>query len=78
MKAALTKFLVFYKTVSCKIKFAKANVRALSHVCDVHAKSILKRVCGAIAHLHTSACFCTHLVVKLSKIVVFYCPVIVC
>ena len=34
-----------FQTVSCEIKFAHAHVRAHSHVCDVFAKSSLKRAC---------------------------------
>ena len=37
------------QTVSCEIKFAHAHVRARSHVCDVRAKRLSKRVCDVRA-----------------------------
>ncbi len=40
---------IYYQAVSCEIEFAHAHVRAHLHVCDVRAKSILKRVCDVRA-----------------------------
>ena len=35
--------------MSCEIKFAHAHVRARTHMCDVHAKRLLKHACDVRA-----------------------------
>ena len=39
----------YMQSVSCEIKFARAHVRARSHVCDVRAKRLSKRACDVRA-----------------------------
>ena len=38
-----------YQSVSCENKFARAHVRARSHMCDVRAKRFLKHACDVRA-----------------------------
>ena len=66
------KLMSNFQSVSCEKKFAHAHVRAHSHMCDVHAKSILERAwdvrsCGTFQDVRSHICKFLHTFCDISK-----------